>query len=71
MPPTRNPFNLLAYLLFRVRRGLEDIEQAGQPPRWLRMARLGPQVTAPNPPAMANGVASVVKAFTTSLNWMA
>jgi hypothetical protein len=71
MPPTRNPFNLLAYLLFRVRRGLEDIEQAGQPPRWLRMARLGPQVTAPNPPVMANGVASVVKAFTTSLNWMA
>ena len=71
MPPTRNPFNLLAYLLFRVRRGLEDIEQAGQPPRWLRMARLGPQVTSPNPPVMANGVAAVVRAFTTSLNWMA
>lgn len=34
-----NPFSLLAYVLFQVRHALEDREQAGRPPRWVRMAR--------------------------------
>lgn len=34
-----NPFSLLAYVLFQVRHALEDNEQAGRPPRWIRVAR--------------------------------
>lgn len=34
-----NPFSLLAYVLFKVRHSLEDIEQAGRPPRWVRIGR--------------------------------
>jgi hypothetical protein len=35
----RNPFDLIAYVLFKVRHSLEDVEQPGRPPRWIRIAR--------------------------------
>lgn len=34
-----NPFSLLAYIVFKVRRGIEDQENANRPPRWVRIAR--------------------------------
>lgn len=34
-----NPFAVVAYALFKVRHSLEDIEEAGRPPRWVRIAR--------------------------------
>jgi hypothetical protein len=41
-PPSttdKNPFSLLAYVLFKVRHALEDREDADRPPRWVRIAR--------------------------------
>jgi hypothetical protein len=41
-PPSttdKNPFSLLAYVLFKVRHALEDREEADRPPRWVRIAR--------------------------------
>jgi hypothetical protein len=35
---TGNPFSLIAYVLFKARHGLEEIE-ADRPPRWVRIAR--------------------------------
>jgi hypothetical protein len=41
-PPSttdKNPFSLLAYVLFKVRHAIEDREDADRPPRWVRIAR--------------------------------
>lgn len=34
-----NPFSLIAYVLFRVRNALEDMEDGSRPPRWVRIGR--------------------------------
>ena len=39
MSQERNPFDLLAYLLYGVRRSLEDEEEPGRAPRWIRIVR--------------------------------
>lgn len=36
----QNPFQLIAYLLFKVRHSMEDVEEAGRAPRWVRIARI-------------------------------
>lgn len=33
----------MAYVLFHVRHALEDLEEAGRPPRWVRVARAAPE----------------------------
>jgi len=35
----KNPFQLIAYLLFKVRHSIEDEEEAGRAPRWVRISR--------------------------------
>ena len=35
----KNPFQLIAYLLFKVRHSIEDEEEAGRAPRWVRIGR--------------------------------
>jgi hypothetical protein len=40
---TGNVFSLMAYVLFQVRHALEDFEEAGRPPRWVRVARAAPE----------------------------
>lgn len=57
-----NPFSLLAYLLFKVRHSLEDIDEPNRPPRWVRIARArgaqGP--IAAGVQATVNGFSDVV-----------
>ena len=40
---TGNIFSLMAHVLFQVRHALEDIEEPGRPPRWVRVARAAPE----------------------------
>jgi peptidoglycan hydrolase-like protein with peptidoglycan-binding domain len=75
MPPetppdmtTGNPFSLIAYLLFRVRHSLEDIEEPGRPPRWIRIARAR-QATAPTD-YIAIGVRGAIDGFAEALSYM-
>ena len=35
----RNPFDLIAYVVFRLRHALEDPDPDGGAPRWVRIAR--------------------------------
>jgi hypothetical protein len=37
----------MAYVLFQVRHALEDLEEVGRPPRWIRVARGAPEKAAP------------------------
>jgi hypothetical protein len=57
-----NPFSLIAYLLFKVRHSLEDVEEPNRPPRWVRIARArgaqGPIATGVQ--AAVNGLSDVV-----------
>lgn len=42
-PQTGSIFALIAYILFHMRHALEDIEEVGRPPRWVRIARAAPE----------------------------
>src|SRR5512146_691008 len=65
---TGNPFSLIAYVLFKVRHSLEDIEEAGKPARWIRIARArqaqGPQ------DYIAQGVRGAINGFAEALSYM-
>lgn len=62
-----NPFSLLAYVLFQVRHGLEDYEQPGRPPRWVRIARGARHKGA----TLGSFVGDAVKGIAESLSAMA
>lgn len=61
-----SPFQLLAYILFRVRHSLEDPGQGGKPPRWVRVAR----GNVAKDGFIGKGVSAVVKGFVESLTYM-
>ncbi|MCA9686016.1 MAG: hypothetical protein KC457_27835, partial [Myxococcales bacterium] len=61
-----NPFSLLAYVLFKVRHSLEDLEQQGRPPRWIRIARGAPYKDE----ALGSIVGTAVNGMAESLSFM-
>jgi hypothetical protein len=63
-----NPFSLIASLLFKVRHSLEDTEEPGRPPRWIRIARAR-QATA-STDYIAIGVREAINGFAEALSYM-
>ena len=63
-----NPFQLIAYLLFKVRHSLEDVEEAGRAPRWVRMARV--RQAQGSTDIIGKGVKLGINGFAESLSYM-
>ncbi|MCG8422773.1 MAG: peptidoglycan-binding protein [Proteobacteria bacterium] len=65
---TGNPFQLIAYLLFKVRHSLEDIDEPGRPPRWVRIARA--RQAQGESDYIGRGVKAGIDGFSTALSYM-
>lgn len=65
---TGNPFSLIAYVLFKVRHSLEDVEEAGRPPRWIRIARARQAQGASD--YIAQGVRAAINGFAEALSYL-
>ena len=65
---TGNPFSLIAYVLFKVRHSLEDIEEAGRPPRWIRIARA--RQAQGSSDYIAQGVRGAINGFAEALSYL-
>jgi hypothetical protein len=66
-PDIDNPFDLVAYLLFKVRHSLERPE-GGRPPRWIRIARA--REAHGSGDAIGQSIQLVVDRFAGALAWM-
>src|SRR5512136_2852941 len=66
---TGNPFSLIAYVLFKVRHSLEDVEEAGKVPRWVRIARA--RQAQGSQDYIAQGVRAAINGFAEALSYMA
>jgi hypothetical protein len=64
---SQNPFELVAYLLFKVRHSLEDVERANRPPRWVRVAR----AREAKAEVIGGGIATITHGFATGVSFMA
>ncbi len=63
-----NPFQLIAYLLFKVRHSLEDEEEAGRAPRWVRISRA--RATQGDSDYIGKGVKAGIDGFAEVLSHM-
>ncbi|MFC1747178.1 hypothetical protein ACFL2V_00070 [Pseudomonadota bacterium] len=64
----QNPFQLIAYVLFKVRHSLEDEEEKGRPPRWVRIARA--RNTQGDTDFIGKGVKVAINGFAETLAYM-
>ncbi|HVE85583.1 MAG TPA: peptidoglycan-binding domain-containing protein [Myxococcales bacterium] len=65
---TGNPFSLIAYVLFKVRHSLEDIEEAGRAPRWIRIARA--RQAQGSSDFIGQGVRAAINGFAEALSYL-
>lgn len=63
-----NPFQLLAYLLFKVRHSLEDQEESNRAPRWVRIARA--RSAQGSTDIIGKGVKAGIDGFSEALSYM-
>lgn len=63
-----NPFDLIAYLLFKVRHSLEDVQEQDRAPRWVRISRA--RTAQGENDYIGRGVKEAVNGFAEALSYL-